>query len=69
MSVATNWFTESQLGRLKRAGLDHYFDNVVGADAGFNVELNAGWNTLQLIRRGSDGSWICIDYAMVTLVA
>ena len=43
--------------------------NTVGADTGFNVELNAGWNTLQLARRGDDGSWICIDYAIVTLQA
>ena len=41
--------------------------NVVAADAGFNVELTAGWNTLQLARRGDDGNWICIDYALVTL--
>ena len=42
--------------------------NVVAADPGFEVELNAGWNTLQLARR-SDGNWICIDYAIVTLQA
>ena len=42
--------------------------NVVAADPGFNVELNAGWNTLQLARR-SDGDWICIDYAIITLQA
>ena len=40
--------------------------NVVEADPGFEVELNAGWNTLQLARR-SDGNWICIDYALLTL--
>ena len=43
--------------------------NVVAADPGFEVELNAGWNTLQLSRRGDDGSWICIDYAILTLQA
>ncbi len=32
MSVATNWFTVSQKGRLERAGLLNYFDNVVGGD-------------------------------------
>ena len=32
MSVATNWFTEAQTGRLRRAGLLDYFDVVVGGD-------------------------------------
>lgn len=32
MSVATNWFTEAQAGRLQRAGILNYFDKVIGGD-------------------------------------
>ena len=45
--------------------------NVAGLDGGFNVQLNEGWNTIQLSRLSdaAGGRWICIDYCLVTMVA
>ena len=45
--------------------------NVVAGDPGFEVELNAGWNTISMSRISNErgGGWICIDYCLVTLVS
>ena len=45
--------------------------DVVAGDPGFEVQLNAGFNTIQMARLSNEagGGWICIDYCLVTLVA
>lgn len=41
LAVLTNWFSEDQIARLKKANLLDYFDSVVGGDIAFKPSLKS----------------------------
>lgn len=41
LAVLTNWYSEDQIARLKKAGLLEYFDSVVGGDIAFKPSLKS----------------------------
>ena len=41
LAVLTNWYSEDQIARLKKAGLFDYFDSIVGGDVAFKPSLKS----------------------------